>query len=125
MNLLGTPVRGFTPFKQHKQGVQARVLLSHAQPLRPGVAVPAGARSLSRTGAAAPAAAAHAPAAATPAVAVDSGATSAAQRSGLVKDAPSFQEAIAKLQEYWASIGCAIWLPHNTEVSEPTRMFSR
>lgn len=32
------------------------------------------------------------------------------------KAAPTFQEAIAKLQDYWASVGCAVWLPHNTEV---------
>lgn len=31
--------------------------------------------------------------------------------------APTFQEAISRLQEYWASVGCALWLPHNTEVS--------
>ena len=30
--------------------------------------------------------------------------------------APTFQEAITKLQAYWANAGCAIWLPHNTEV---------
>lgn len=30
--------------------------------------------------------------------------------------APTFQEAIARLQEYWAGVGCAVWLPHNTEV---------
>lgn len=29
---------------------------------------------------------------------------------------PTFQEAIARLQEYWAGVGCALWLPHNTEV---------
>lgn len=29
---------------------------------------------------------------------------------------PTFQEAISKLQEYWSSLGCAIWLPHNNEV---------
>ena len=28
----------------------------------------------------------------------------------------TFQEAIARLQEYWSSLGCAIWQPHNTEV---------
>lgn len=32
-------------------------------------------------------------------------------------NAPSFQEAIARLQQYWASVGCAVWLPHNTEAS--------
>lgn len=30
---------------------------------------------------------------------------------------PTFQEAVQRLQEYWASVGCAVWLPHNTEVS--------
>ena len=30
--------------------------------------------------------------------------------------APSFQEAISRLQQYWAGVGCALWLPHNTEV---------
>ncbi len=35
-----------------------------------------------------------------------------------VKHTPvlTFQDAIAKLQDYWASVGCAVWLPHNTEV---------
>ena len=32
-------------------------------------------------------------------------------------DAPSFQEAIIRLQNYWAKFGCAICQPHNTEVS--------
>lgn len=31
-------------------------------------------------------------------------------------NAPTFQEAISRLQEYWAGVGCALWLPHNTEV---------
>ncbi|GAX84334.1 hypothetical protein CEUSTIGMA_g11756.t1 [Chlamydomonas eustigma] len=34
--------------------------------------------------------------------------------------APTFQDAITKLQAYWASTGCAIWLPHNTEVGAGT-----
>ena len=32
--------------------------------------------------------------------------------------APSFQDAITKLQAYWAGVGCALWLPHNTEVTQ-------
>lgn len=28
---------------------------------------------------------------------------------------PTFQEAVQRLQSYWASVGCAVWLPHNTE----------
>ena len=31
---------------------------------------------------------------------------------------PTFQEAISRLQEYWAGVGCALWLPHNTEVRQ-------
>lgn len=37
------------------------------------------------------------------------------QRNG-APGAPTFQEAISRLQEYWASVGCTVWLPHNTEV---------
>eukprot|EP00740_Mantoniella_antarctica_P015918 CAMPEP_0181369404 /NCGR_PEP_ID=MMETSP1106-20121128/12754_1 /TAXON_ID=81844 /ORGANISM="Mantoniella antarctica, Strain SL-175" /LENGTH=1063 /DNA_ID=CAMNT_0023485887 /DNA_START=49 /DNA_END=3236 /DNA_ORIENTATION=- len=33
---------------------------------------------------------------------------------------PTFQDAILKLQQYWSSKGCAIWLPHNTEVGAGT-----
>lgn len=35
------------------------------------------------------------------------------QKSG--DQAPTFQEAVQRLQDYWASVGCAVWLPHNTE----------
>eukprot|EP00798_Chlamydomonas_sp_ICE-L_P030664 gene30663-35681_t len=32
-------------------------------------------------------------------------------------DAPTFQDAILKLQDYWSKAAdCAVWLPHNTEV---------
>lgn len=31
-------------------------------------------------------------------------------------DAPTFQEAIFRLQQFWSSRGCVVWLPHNTEV---------
>eukprot|EP00192_Tetraselmis_astigmatica_P002230 CAMPEP_0117679166 /NCGR_PEP_ID=MMETSP0804-20121206/17675_1 /TAXON_ID=1074897 /ORGANISM="Tetraselmis astigmatica, Strain CCMP880" /LENGTH=1066 /DNA_ID=CAMNT_0005488581 /DNA_START=94 /DNA_END=3295 /DNA_ORIENTATION=- len=34
--------------------------------------------------------------------------------------APTFQEAVQRLQNYWASVGCAVWLPHNTEVGAGT-----
>ena len=40
-----------------------------------------------------------------------------AAAAAVAAGAPTFQEAIARLQEYWASVGCALWLPHNTEVS--------
>jgi hypothetical protein len=35
-------------------------------------------------------------------------------------EAPTFQDAISRLQAYWASCGCAIYLPHNTEVGAGT-----
>lgn len=35
--------------------------------------------------------------------------------------APTFQQAIASLQDYWSkAAGCAVWLPHNTEVGAGT-----
>ena len=35
--------------------------------------------------------------------------------------APTFQQAIARLQDYWSrAAGCAAWLPHNTEVGAGT-----
>jgi len=40
--------------------------------------------------------------------------------SGVNTDAPTFQQAIDRLQNYWASKGCAVWLPHNTEVGAGT-----
>ena len=32
---------------------------------------------------------------------------------------PTFQQAIQRLTDYWASVGCAVYLPHNTEVRPP------
>lgn len=29
----------------------------------------------------------------------------------------TFQEAIVQLQEYWTSVGCTLWQPHNTEAN--------
>ncbi len=34
--------------------------------------------------------------------------------------APTFQDAVAKLEEYWSKQGCIVWLPHNTEVGAGT-----
>eukprot|EP00892_Ulva_mutabilis_P006376 jgi/Ulvmu1/410/UM001_0417.1 len=45
------------------------------------------------------------------------GAPSNGSRRG---DAPSFQEAIFRLQQFWSSRGCVVWLPHNTEVGAGT-----
>jgi len=36
------------------------------------------------------------------------------------RDVPTFQDAILRLQEYWSARGCAIVLPHNTEVGAGT-----
>ena len=47
-------------------------------------------------------------------------AASAAKGSGASATVPTFQEAILRLQQYWADRGCALWLPHNTEVGAGT-----
>uniref|UniRef100_A0A7S3A0G4 glycine--tRNA ligase n=2 Tax=Rhodosorus marinus TaxID=101924 RepID=A0A7S3A0G4_9RHOD len=36
------------------------------------------------------------------------------------KDVPSFQEAISRLQKYWADKGCIVWHPYNHEVGAGT-----
>lgn len=70
-----------------------------------------GSRSLATASRALPrAAAVEAPSAGAAAQQASNGGGSAA--AGV----PTFQEAIARLQTYWASVGCAMWLPHNTEV---------
>jgi len=69
------------------------------------------ARSLCTTKAVSQAAAVDA----SPAAAAQESNGSTAQRA-VAAGAPTFQEAIARLQEYWAGVGCALWLPHNTEV---------
>ena len=40
--------------------------------------------------------------------------------NGTRPGAPSFQEAMRRLQEYWVGFGCAVFLPHNTEVCPNT-----
>ena len=40
--------------------------------------------------------------------------------AGRETSALTFQEAIARLQSYWASVGCAVWQPFNSEV-QPLR----
>lgn len=47
-------------------------------------------------------------------------AAAAPAKSPANSKAPTFQEAVAKLQEYWAQHGCIVWLPHNTEVGAGT-----
>lgn len=118
-SLLGAPTRGFAPFKAHSKDAKCRIVLSRTQ--RPFGPLPGSFRGVVRAAAAAPTTQAP-PAAATvsgngkgDAAAVPGNGTAA---GGLVKDAPTFQEAISKLQQYWASVGCAIWLPHNTEVGQ-------
>ena len=89
-------------------GARALRTLCAAAPL-PGrrPAQPAQPRGVSSGRALPQAAAVEAPTASSPA---------AASTSGPANGAPTFQEAISRLQEYWASVGCALWLPHNTEV---------
>ena len=45
------------------------------------------------------------------------GGAAAVAGGGGGSSAPTFQEAITRLQAYWADKGCAVWLPHNTEAS--------
>eukprot|EP00878_Enallax_costatus_P025001 GHUV01026718.1.p1 GENE.GHUV01026718.1~~GHUV01026718.1.p1 ORF type:complete len:277 (+),score=74.84 GHUV01026718.1:108-833(+) len=47
-------------------------------------------------------------------------ATSSSDGTGRNDSAPTFQEAIKRLQDYWAAAGCVVWLPHNTEVGAGT-----
>lgn len=42
-----------------------------------------------------------------------------------VASIPTFQEAISRLQAYWSEVGCAVWLPHNTEVGAGKTPHSR
>jgi hypothetical protein len=43
-----------------------------------------------------------------------------AATAGKRANALTFQDAIAKLQDYWAKQGCIVWQPHNTEVGAGT-----
>ena len=64
-------------------------------------------------------------AAATAAASAASKTTTPSQQPSSVSSsssAPTFQDAITKLQAYWANVGCALWLPHNTEVREGTTL---
>lgn len=65
------------------------------------------------------AAAAAAPAV-TEAPAVQQQANVSSNGKGSNSSAPTFQEAIKRLQDYWAAAGCVVWLPHNTEVGAGT-----
>lgn len=47
----------------------------------------------------------------------DSIKTEQGEKKDVQKSGISFQEAISKLEHYWSSVGCAVWLPHNTEVT--------
>lgn len=44
----------------------------------------------------------------------------AASGKGSIATAPTFQEAVKRLQDYWSAQGCIVWLPHNTEVGAGT-----
>lgn len=45
---------------------------------------------------------------------------SSTHKGGVSGAAPTFQEAVARLQQYWSAQGCLVWLPHNTEVGAGT-----
>ena len=77
----------------------------------------------SRSAAAAAAASAVAadPAAAAPTSHAGNGASAAANGAAAASTtAPTFQEAVRRLQDYWAAAGCLVWMPHNTEVGAGT-----
>lgn len=62
-----------------------------------------------------------APPKAAPASSSSSSAAAGKAASPANASAPTFQEAIARLQDYWAKAGgCVVWLPHNTEVGAGT-----
>jgi hypothetical protein len=48
------------------------------------------------------------------------GAADAAAAPPAARKGPTFQQAVSRLQEFWASVGCAVYLPHNTEVGAGT-----
>jgi hypothetical protein len=54
------------------------------------------------------------------ALATDAATSASSAPSGGARKGPTFQQAIARLQEFWASVGCATYLPHNTEVGAGT-----
>lgn len=130
-SLLEAPVRGFAPFKANARKL-GRLSVQRASKLPSegadncsigvvlGHALPCGSASRCRS-VVAKAASVSAPAAhASP---PQAGSTAAGEQQGGLTfkgKAPTFQEAIAKLQNYWAAQGCAIWLPHNTEVGAGT-----
>jgi glycyl-tRNA synthetase len=47
-------------------------------------------------------------------------ASNRAGSNGNASTAPTFQEAVKRLQDYWSAQGCLVWLPHNTEVGAGT-----
>jgi hypothetical protein len=46
--------------------------------------------------------------------------TAGAATAAPARKGPTFQQAVSRLQEFWASVGCAVYLPHNTEVGAGT-----
>jgi glycyl-tRNA synthetase len=97
------------------RGAARRVGPAGPPPRRAAAAAPAGAAR-----AATAAAGGAAPAAAPPAPAPAPGAAPRAPGPAPCAGAPTFQEAVSRLQAYWAAQGCALWLPHNTEVGAGT-----
>lgn len=99
----------------HRQ-LSARVLspaAQHALQQRP-----AASRSLVTATAAAPAVAEQPTSAAAPQQ--QSAHSNGVSSKGNSGTAPTFQEAVKRLQDYWSAQGCIVWLPHNTEVGAGT-----
>lgn len=111
------PVAQLHSSRLHKQ-LSARTLspaAQHAlQQQQPAV------RRVLTASAAAPAVADQAPAAPAGNQQAQHSTSNGAGSKGNASTAPTFQEAVKRLQDYWSAQGCIVWLPHNTEVGAGT-----
>jgi hypothetical protein len=104
-------------FKAHRQlstrGLSAAAQSALQQQPRPS-------RSAVAASAAAPAVTDQPPAAAPAGQQQQHAGSNGASSQAGASTAPTFQEAVQRLQNYWAAQGCIVWLPHNTEVGAGT-----
>lgn len=106
---------------QHQQHLlSARTLSPAAQHALQQQQHPAAARRLTTASAAAPAVANQPAAAPAGQQQAEHSASNGAGSTGGSSTAPTFQEAVKRLQDYWSAQGCIVWLPHNTEVGAGT-----
>lgn len=105
---------------QHQQHLLSARTLSpaaqHALQQQHSAAV----RRLTTASAAAPAVAPQPAAAPAGKQQAEHSASNGAGSKGGSSTAPTFQEAVKRLQDYWSAQGCIVWLPHNTEVGAGT-----